>query len=458
MNPVEGWQIALGIGAIAVSAGTAFLGGYLGVKWSGAQNRKERLDDERREWRGRAAPTLARVHILLESVLLDHVEKRSPEDRAQITQTWIDQWSQTRPDLLALAAGHPDDAVSKVASAVDFQTVSCMDWAHHGASVLPPGMMTWHFRVGLSIAFIQAVSDWPESGLGDILFVTLAVGFVLAGILVALDWAARRLGVIRESGTESRDETTVSPDPRSVQRDALEPGPWTVPKFCVACGREFPGAGAKFCPECGHPATATLPAVTRDGMMRAQAPWRTITGHRRGVAVVGLGLCLLLAGDWLLRNREMAQLLDAVENSEQVTMTGSDEINEVVRSANARLTQSYFQEHPYERSVLLSEVQASIRDAASMGAEEVVDTSDHVASVSVLPWHRSVQRAKSRYLDHAETWEAHFTAVAGNAERLSDETPQISATFKIAERAFDEALTPYALFGAQERVDAIFES
>lgn len=156
---MDSWTVAFGIGTLVTSAVTAFGGGYLGVKWSAKQRRDERLDDERRQWRGSAAPVLAEVHMLLEDVQISQVHRRHPDDRARIVGSWVAQWAESRPRLLALALGHPDEDLARAVHAIDFHTCTCMDYAGHGATLIAPG--TQPSPEGLT-ALLDALRSHPR--------------------------------------------------------------------------------------------------------------------------------------------------------------------------------------------------------------------------------------------------------------------------------------------------------
>lgn len=170
---------------------------------------------------------------------------------------------------------------------------------------------------------------------------------------------------------------------------------------------------------------------------------------RWAVAAAAL-LAVLVAADIALRNREMEQLLDAIEVSEGVMEEGRDALTNATAAAageNDEITAR-------EREVLLE----IFRRQSSISAEEVIDSSDVVADVSIMPWHSSLREARSKYLRHSDAWEDYFTDGARNPETLSRETPEIGATFRIALRSLRDA-APMTPFGPSfdRRIDEISE-
>lgn len=97
-------------------------------------------------------------------------------------------------------------------------------------------------------------------------------------------------------------------------------------------------------------------------------------------------------------------------------------------------------------------------EAAEMAAADVQDTGAAVEDVSVLPWHRAVGQAKRRFLAHSNVWQRHFGDGAQDFKKYDDRstTAEISATFRVANRAFLRAVPPLALHDIEQRVNRVF--
>lgn len=135
---MSAWEVGLEIAKVFVPAGTAFGGGYLGVRWSARQRRLERAEEEWKSWRERAAPVLGRVDVLIDGLNTGQFDRLSLDRRAESIDDLLSSWRVIRPELLAVAAGHPDADVSTMVWQIDFALATAMDFACHGARLLPP--------------------------------------------------------------------------------------------------------------------------------------------------------------------------------------------------------------------------------------------------------------------------------------------------------------------------------
>lgn len=144
----------------------------------------------------------------------------------------------------------------------------------------------------------------------------------------------------------------------------------------------------------------------------------------------------------------MDQLLDAVELSEKVLEDSQRDLNNIAPQLHYRLTAE-------RREQVLAALQRSAADAAA----EVQDTGALVQEVFVLPWHRSLVKAREVYDDHSQAWDDRYSNAADDIGTLNDRAPgaRITSTFRVAERAFVAAIPRLALNDAEARVAAIFE-
>lgn len=156
------------------------------------------------------------------------------------------------------------------------------------------------------------------------------------------------------------------------------------------------------------------------------------------LAIASTVIVSVVAADWYLRTRELESLLDAAVASESALEEANDELSEAVE----RMGQDdYWSDR--ER--------ADLESLAAANLVDVLDSTDQVASVSILPWHRKQSAAKSAYLAHAHAWE-DFWRDASDGEWWGH-GPEISATFRIAHRRVRAAM-PWGF--DDDRIERIF--
>lgn len=191
------------------------------------------------------------------------------------------------------------------------------------------------------------------------------------------------------------------------------------------------------------PATMQSPELTADAGRSGS--------RRRVVAVVAaVFLVVVVAGDWLVRNIEMDRI---------VTATGETE--EVMELWIADRT-AMFAEFERLQSPTQTRIDAWVTQFERTAAWRYGQLRDHeaeLADVNALPWHRSVATAKSRMLDHTAAWGAALRAIGEDAVAYDDPVAgaEISSTFRIAERAYRDAVPTLPLFDLRARVDDIFD-
>ncbi len=164
------------------------------------------------------------------------------------------------------------------------------------------------------------------------------------------------------------------------------------------------------------------------------------------LGAAALLVVLLVVADWYERNRELGNLLDAVETSESA-------MNGAIRSFTG--ADSSLGSPPYTQEAV-DDWEAKVLAASSKGAAAVLTTGDAIRDVRILPWHSSLKTAKARYLAHNKTWQVHLTAVANDPAELFTPHPEIGGTFTSAEAAFRKAVPMLALNDAEARIDEIF--
>jgi hypothetical protein len=161
------------------------------------------------------------------------------------------------------------------------------------------------------------------------------------------------------------------------------------------------------------------------------------------VALIGAGL----VADWYSRNRELDRLLAAVEKSETVMVSARDGFRSAARPYSGQ---------PFLSNEQRSQLREQVTSVASDGAAQVIATGDSIRDIQVLPWHRSINKARDRYLAHSNAWRDYLTDVARDPAQVGQANPEISGTFVSAKRAFEEAVPLRPLHDLEARADRIF--
>lgn len=157
------------------------------------------------------------------------------------------------------------------------------------------------------------------------------------------------------------------------------------------------------------------------------------------LAIASTVIVSVVAADWFLRTRELESLLDAVVVSESALEDASDEISKAL-------------ERMYRDSYFSEDERKELRTLAAGNLADVLDATDQVASVSILPWHRKQSAAKSAFLAYAQAWEDRWRDVSIDEVKLGEASPDISATFRIAHRRMRAAMTWGFNDGRVERI------
>ena len=162
--------------------------------------------------------------------------------------------------------------------------------------------------------------------------------------------------------------------------------------------------------------------------------------------VLGMGL---IAADWYLANREMNNVLTAMEASEAALVAADDGLDAAVEASVANDDGRL--DPPEERAL-----ERLVPEAARQALPAVVEAAADVEDVMIFPWHTTLDRARDRYLDHSDAWEARLTRVAGDYRQLAAPSTDIATTFARSARTTEQALRPLPLFDATQRIDAIY--
>jgi hypothetical protein len=184
--------------------------------------------------------------------------------------------------------------------------------------------------------------------------------------------------------------------------------------------------------------------------------------HRlRKAILVLVTLIALVALDWWQANREMDQLLDAVQLSERAIRDGNSRLESALQESDlASLDDSSGLVVPEsERQAIIADARESLSRTSGSAAVNVQTAGAEVEDVLIFPWHRSLVEASDAYLDHNEAWREYLLAIAAEPSKMYDPalTSQIEATSRISRRRFDDALPLWPQYDAQQRVTRLFE-
>lgn len=140
-----------------------------------------------------------------------------------------------------------------------------------------------------------------------------------------------------------------------------------------------------------------------------------------------------MTADWYARNSEMDHLVRSAVRAEEAVAKGFEQM-----AANR------------ENSGELDVSRARLSAGEAVGP--LSDSIARIEEVAVLPWHRAVQRAKDRYLDHARTVERSFNAIVDNKD-TREVSRQITPTLSAAMRALRRAIPALPLHHLERRID-----
>lgn len=158
--------------------------------------------------------------------------------------------------------------------------------------------------------------------------------------------------------------------------------------------------------------------------------------------------CFWLTADWLARNWEMDNLLNAVAKSEYNLKGFNNATSRLITDFNEAHTNAPASQADYQ------DLLASVQQEATSDAAQELDLRDQVRAVFVLPWHRSVARAKQSYLNHSGAWLKYLNAASKDGSARFG--PEISGTWLIAIRDFHDAVPVAPILSNGKRVDSIF--
>jgi hypothetical protein len=162
------------------------------------------------------------------------------------------------------------------------------------------------------------------------------------------------------------------------------------------------------------------------------------------IVLVGFGL---LAGDYVLRNLEMRDLVSQVEVSEHAMEETQAAVTSAVESFQG--TQPLDDTH---RTAL----EDALKAAAATGLEGVKAGGDAVAQVKVLRWHSDIEAAKEAYLAHNKAWQDYLAKAAQDPAEFNVTQEQVNTTFEKSQAPMRAAVPSPDLFDVTSRLDVIY--
>ena len=157
----------------------------------------------------------------------------------------------------------------------------------------------------------------------------------------------------------------------------------------------------------------------------------------------------MAAADLYVRNVELRGLVTAAESAAEAVGGWGADRDRIMSDLPGAFYQTPQQRRDTERQ---------LRRAAADATMSLTDAAAGLRDVrAALPWHRQVDHVRDRHLDHIEAWTARLRRVARDPSTLSEPTPEIAATRSASAQAFRAALPPVALYGLDDRVEAVFD-
>lgn len=149
-------------------------------------------------------------------------------------------------------------------------------------------------------------------------------------------------------------------------------------------------------------------------------PWVPIVaGAAAFLLVLMTGLVVL--ADWAVRTSEMRSLIIGIYASESVMEDFQEASLEAVRDHQAGSVRDQ------------GKLDGQLRDLATIAREDLALAGAEIASLPILPWHRSVVIARDTYLLHNDAWQQYTDRVIDDPSELLRDQPLVNSTFEDAQ-------------------------
>ncbi|MFZ9986802.1 MAG: hypothetical protein ACO3HV_03545 [Candidatus Nanopelagicales bacterium] len=154
----------------------------------------------------------------------------------------------------------------------------------------------------------------------------------------------------------------------------------------------------------------------------------------------------VVAGELASRSVEGANLVTAVENSENAMKATQTAFDEVLSAYDTEtLTDA-------EREQL----RAELSRVAADGEASIALAGDQVGLVVILPWHSRLLAAQEAYLAHNRAWIDYMAAAAEDPAEWFRPQPAVNSTFAEAKLPLVEAVPLVDPLGTLARIEAIY--
>ncbi|MGA1215825.1 MAG: hypothetical protein ACO31X_09670, partial [Candidatus Nanopelagicales bacterium] len=154
----------------------------------------------------------------------------------------------------------------------------------------------------------------------------------------------------------------------------------------------------------------------------------------------------VVAGELASRSVEGANLVTAVENSENAMKATQTAFDEVLSAYDTEtLTDA-------EREQL----RAELSRVAADGEASIALAGDQVGLVVILPWHSELLAAQEAYLAHNRAWVDYMAAAAEDPAEWFRPQPDVNTTFAEAKRPLVEAIPLWDPLRLLPRIEFIY--
>ena len=153
-----------------------------------------------------------------------------------------------------------------------------------------------------------------------------------------------------------------------------------------------------------------------------------------------------VAADSVTRHRELERLLDQVHDAQSAIAYSN---NRVAATVDYTLPLLFGASVPPR---VRAGLQQLVEDSAAGQVADIAAQQRQAERVSVLPWHRSMQRAKDRLVAYLAGRVTYLQSVAADQHVLYVEHPELEQLLDEAREAFEEAGGP----AERSRIEAAF--
>ena len=153
-----------------------------------------------------------------------------------------------------------------------------------------------------------------------------------------------------------------------------------------------------------------------------------------------------MVGDTVSRHRELDRLIARVLDAQDAIAYSN---NRVAATVDYTLPLLFGASVPAR---VRAGLQQLVEDSAASQVADLVEQRQLAERASVLPWHRSLQRAKTALVDYLRARVGYLQAVAADQHVLYVEHPELERLLDRARTAFRAAAGP----GERGRIEAAF--